>query len=387
MSQRRILFLTPTVPWPADSGGRIRTQALITHAAREAQITLFCVAPPGGEGPPPATLTDACERIEVFPRTRPGLLSHFALSQLERFFHSAPMHTAVQRELSNGSHDLIHIDELSIARSVGSTSTTPVLLHHHKLDARLAHDLATRRLGVSFSEVAKITALERRCSRLHTHHAACSSSEVRYLEGRYSIRCALVPNGVDTQRFTPSDTLPKTDTILFLGTLSYEPNVHGLEWFVRKVMPLLAEDRPDLRLKIVGQDPAARVHALASDRVEVIGPVADPVPHLHAATCSIAPLFIGGGTRIKILESLAAGCPVVSTSVGAEALDLAPDSLSLADGSGAFRAAILSILDDPAAAHAKARTSSAAVRARYSWEASAAALLDAWESCCAKTPA
>jgi glycosyltransferase involved in cell wall biosynthesis len=152
-------------------------------------------------------------------------------------------------------------------------------------------------------------------------------------------------------------------------------------------MPLLAEDRPDLRLKIVGQDPSARVHALASDRVEVIGPVADPVPHLHAATCSIAPLFIGGGTRIKILESLAAGCPVVSTSVGAEALDLAPDSLSLADGSGAFRAAILSILDDPAAAHAKARTSSAAVRARYSWEASAAALLDAWESCCAKTPA
>lgn len=386
MSGPRVLFVTPTTPWPANSGGRIRSSQLIERAGREARITLFSVSPPDEITPAPQPLADACERIEVFKKTRPGLLARFALSKLERSFHSHHLHSAVQAALSENSYDLIHIDELSVARAIGFSATAPVLVHHHKLDARFATELARHGEGVSDGEVARIRALERRVCRAHSSHATCSPLEARSLTEEYGVRCAVVPNGFDPDLYKPAKRRPAPDTVLFLGTLSYQPNIHGLEWFVTEVLPLLHASRPNLKLKIAGLDPGPRVLALRSERVEVIGPVKDPAEHLHSAACSIAPLFIGGGTRIKILESLAAACPVVSTSAGAEGLTLPPDSAIIADGADAFSRALLSILDDPKSAETAALCASAVMHERHSWGASASALLEAWEDCASKTP-
>jgi len=383
MSRLKVLFLTPTVPWPDDSGGRLRTSQLIERAGRDAEITLFSVSTPGTTTQPPAALEAACERIEVFERSRPGLLARLALSRLERSFHSSALVNAVQSELSKGTYDLVHVDELSIARALGPACSAPVLIHHHKLDARLQRDLSERRLGVSDGEVAKVQALEKKVARTYSAHATCSGDEARSLEERYGVRCSVIPNGVDAEHYTPTDSLRDEDTMLFLGTLSYEANIHGLEWFVGEVLPLLLESRPSLRLQVVGTDPSPKVQSLACDHVEVIGPVPDPLPSLQRASCSIAPLFIGGGTRIKILESLAAGCPVVSTGVGAEGLELAAGAISLASDPDAFAAAVLRLLESTDVE--AMRATSDQVRALYSWEASASALLEAWESCVAKT--
>ncbi len=385
MSGLRVLFVTPTTPWPANSGGRIRSSQLIERAGREARITLFSVSPPGEIKTAPQPLAEACERIEVFKKTRPSLLARFALSKLERSFYSHHLHSAVQAALSENSYDLVHIDELSVARAVGFSATAPVLVHHHKLDARFATELARHGEGVSDGEVARIRALERRVCRAHSSHATCSPQEARSLTEEYGVRCTVVPNGFDPEQYKPAERRPDPDTILFLGTLSYQPNVHGLEWFVTEVLPLLHASRPSLKLKIAGADPSPRVLALRSERVDVIGPVKDPAEHLRSAACSIAPLFIGGGTRIKILESLAAACPVVSTSVGAEGLTLPPDSALIADGADAFSKALLSILDDPKSAETAALCASATMHERHSWGASASALLEAWEDCASKT--
>ena len=386
MSGPRVLFVTPTTPWPANSGGRIRTSQLIERAGSDARITLFSVSPPGVNMPAPERLSDACERIEVFEKTRPGLLARLALSQLERSFHSHHLHSAVQAALTEGSYDLVHIDELSVARTLGFSSTTPALIHHHKLDSRLATELAQHAQGVSDGEVARIRALERRVCRAHRSHAVCSSNEARYLTEKYSARCAVVPNGFDAEVFKPGGESPAQDCILFLGTLSYQPNVQGLEWFVRRVLPLVHAKRPGIKLKIAGLDPTPRVRALGNDRIEVLGEVSDPAEHFHRATCSIAPLLIGGGTRIKILESLAAACPVVSTSVGAEGLNLPEGSAMIADGEASFSAALLSLFDDVKKASDTALLTSRALQERYSWGASASALLEAWEDCASKTP-
>ena len=383
MSRPKILFITPTVPWPADSGGRLRTSQLIERAGREAEITLFSVSTPGASAQPPATLEAACERIEVFERSRPGLLARLALSRLERSFHSRALVNAVQLELSKGSYDLVHVDELSIARALGPACSAPVLIHHHKLDARLLRDLSERDLGVSDGEVAKVRALEKKVARAYGAHATCSREEADYLIERYNVRCSVVPNGVDADHYRPASSPRDAELLLFLGTLSYEANVHGLEWFVARVMPRLLEAKPTLRLQIAGTDPSPRVLALASEHVEVLGPVKDPLPSLQRASCSIVPLFIGGGTRIKILESLAAGCPVVSTGVGAEGLELASGAISIASDPDTFAQAVLSL---PERADSETtRATSDHVRAHYSWGASASALFEAWESCAAKT--
>ncbi len=385
MSRLKVLFLTPAVPWPADSGGRLRTSQLIQRAGREAEVTLYSVSPPGGSPPPPAELQSACERVRVFKRTRPGLLARLALSKLERSFHSRELFEATQTALTTSAFDLVHVDELSVARALGPARATPAIIHHHKLDARLQRDLSERHLGVTDGEVAKVRALEKKVARAHSSHAACSREEARYLEERYEVRCAVVPNGVDADHYRPPSSPRDPETVLFLGTLSYEANVHGLEWFVARVMPLLLLERPTLRLQIAGIEPSPSVLALSSDHVEVLGPVPDPLPILQRASCSIAPLFVGGGTRIKILESLAAGCPVVSTAVGAEGLELPAGAISLASDPEAFCAAILRSIDGADAE--TARATSEHVRAAYSWDASASALLEAWESCAAKTSA
>jgi glycosyltransferase involved in cell wall biosynthesis len=386
VSGPRVLFVTPTTPWPANSGGRIRTSQLIEHAGREARITLFAVSPSQVKEPAPRPLMDRCEGIEVFDRTRPGLLARFALSKLERSFHSDRLHSAVQAALSEGSYDLVHIDELSVARAVGFSRSSPVLVHHHKLDSKLAAELARLGEGVGDGEVARIRALERRVCRTHSYHAACSKEEARSLSEEFGVQCAVVPNGFDSDHFTPSEESPDQDTALFLGTLSYAPNIHGLEWFVGQVLPLVRANRPEFKLKIVGIDPSPRVLALRSEHVEVIGPVRDPLEHLHSAACSIAPLFIGGGTRIKILESLAAACPVVSTTVGAAGLTLPPGSTLIADDAASFSAALLTFLNDQEEARALAMRASEQMHQHYSWGASASALLDAWEDCASKTP-
>ena len=244
MSRLKVLFLTPTVPWPADSGGRLRTSHLIRCAGREAEITLYSVSPPDGCAPPPAEIESACEEVRVFERTRPGLLARLALSRLERSFHSRELVEATQAALSSGAFDLVHVDELSVARALGPNCPTPALIHHHKLDARLLGELSERRLGVTGGEVAKVRALEKKVARAHNRHATCSEEEARYLEERYGLRCAVVPNGVDADRFVPPSSARDPLSVLFLGTLSYEPNIHGLEWFVAEVMPLLLRAQP-----------------------------------------------------------------------------------------------------------------------------------------------
>ena len=383
MSRPRVLFLTPTMPWPEDSGGRLRTSQLLRRAGRDAELTLFSVETPGQSAQPPAHLESACREIRVFPRARPGLLARLALPQLERSFYSRALSDATQVALASRAFDVVHVDELSGARALGFSSQVPALIHHHKLDAHLHAKLSEHRRGVSDGEVAKVRALEKKVARAHSAHATCSEVEARLLRDRYGVRCAVIPNGVDADRFQPAEAPREAETLLFVGTLDYEPNIHGLEWFVAEVMPRLLRERPELRLQIAGSAPSDRALRLAGEGVEVLGPVSDPLPLLQRSSCSIAPLFIGGGTRIKILESLAACCPVVSTPVGAEGLELPPGALPMASTPEAFSAAILSQLAAPDAE--RSRSTSDYVRSSYSWDVSAAALLEAWESCAAST--
>ncbi|MDQ4090302.1 MAG: glycosyltransferase, partial [Actinomycetota bacterium] len=197
------------------------------------------------------------------------------------------------------------------------------------------------------------------------HMITTSPADAATLAGRYGRnRATAIPNAVRLPTFRPEPRSPTHD-LVFVGTLSYLPNAEGARWLCEEVLPRL----PGASVALVGSNPPEGVRALAEDsRVTVTGYVRDVAPWYGRARVAVVPLHAGGGTRIKVLEALAHNRPVVSTSVGAEGIDLQPgrDGMLVADGPPEFARACRTLLDDPELAGALASRGRDAVAARAS---------------------
>ena len=157
------------------------------------------------------------------------------------------------------------------------------------------------------------------------------------------------------------------DAIIFVGGFGHPPNVDAAAWLVREIMPLVWAQAPDVRLLLVGSAPPPEVQALAGPRVEVTGFVPDIAPLYARSRMSVSPLRYGAGVKGKIVASLQAGVPVVTTAIGNEGLDLVPGIEALVAGTAPMlAAAILDLWRDPAMQHRLARAGQAVLRDRYS---------------------
>ncbi len=182
-------------------------------------------------------------------------------------------------------------------------------------------------------------------------------------------RVVVVPNGVDLGRFRPSP-VPAEPRIVFTGALHTLPNRDGIGWFCQSVWPLIRDRIPAARLDIVGSRPPAEVLALGNQPGVAVHPdVPDVAPFLSQARLAVVPLRIGSGSRLKVLEALAAGRPVVATTIGVGGLQTrAGNDLLVGDDPESFTAAAVTVLTDPRLADTLAQRGLALVRERYSWE-------------------
>lgn len=214
--------------------------------------------------------------------------------------------------------------------------------------------------------------LEKKACLEAAHVIAVSDTDASMMRDIFGVKdISSVPTGVDLDQFRrPENTAPESD-LVFVGSMDWMPNVDGVQYFVRDILPLIRRERPECTLTIVGRMPPPEIVALAraDSRIRVTGTVPDVRPDLWGARASIVPLRSGGGTRLKIYESMAGGVPVVSTTVGAEGLDVThPDNILLADSAEAFADSCLQLLNDESA---RARMSAAAlhlVTSRFSWD-------------------
>ncbi|HBY62919.1 MAG TPA: glycosyl transferase family 1, partial [Solibacterales bacterium] len=158
---------------------------------------------------------------------------------------------------------------------------------------------------------------------------------------------------------------PET-TLVFVGSMDWMPNIDGVDWFLAEVWPLIRERRPETTLAIVGRTPPQRF--LERRDISVTGTVPDVRPYLWSGRLSIVPLRIGGGTRLKIYEAMAAGLPVVSTTVGAEGLEVDGTEIALGDTPRDFADACLRLLAGEEARRRQAAAALSRVAARFSWE-------------------
>jgi glycosyltransferase involved in cell wall biosynthesis len=212
---------------------------------------------------------------------------------------------------------------------------------------------------------------ESRMCRSAARVIAVSPQDADTMRKMFAVEAFSVPTGVDLEYFRrPQNPQPAAD-LVFVGSMDWMPNSDGVNYFVREILPLIWERKPDCTLAIVGRSPSPAMQALAKQdsRIHVTGTVPDVRPWLWGASVSIVPLRIGGGTRLKIYEAMAAGTATVSTLIGAEGLDVShPANIRLADTPADFAGQCLSLLDDVSQRQAEAGEALRLVTSRFSWD-------------------
>jgi glycosyltransferase involved in cell wall biosynthesis len=248
------------------------------------------------------------------------------------------------------------------------------VLFQHNVETLLwqrqaAHEPSLVRRLLFRVEAAKMQRYERAALRRFEHIIAVSPHDREAMSDAIPAdRITVVPTGVDLEQFRGyAGRDAGTDNVVFLGSMDWEANIDGAEYFCREIWPDMLRRVPTARFQIVGRNPAPRVQRLASESVEITGSVPSVVPYLASAAVFVVPLRIGGGTRLKIFEGMAMGRAVVSSSVGAEGLNVTHgrDAL-LADTPSAFSDAVVDLLTNPMQRHALG-AAAAQLAARYDW--------------------
>jgi glycosyltransferase involved in cell wall biosynthesis len=206
----------------------------------------------------------------------------------------------------------------------------------------------------------------------------CSDTdERRLLEQVPEARTAIVPNAADVEYYQPRPTDPPPDgrTVVFFGLLSYVPNVDGVTHFLEDIWPRIAAAHPEARCKIIGGRAPPWLQAMAGPRIELSGFVPDLRPHLAEAAAVVVPLRLGGGTRLKIVEAMAMGKAIVSTTLGAEGITAVPGrDLLVEDHPAAFGDAVSRLLAEPGLARRIGQSARQLAVEQYSWSGAARAL-------------
>jgi len=389
-----VLVLDEDLPYPLDTGKRIRTWNLLRRLAQQHNVTLLCRGTPGEHS---AHIEAEGIRVRLVPPLPVWSGWRLYLRLLGNLFSLLPYSVAkhytrdFRRELSavlrQQQFDLVHCEWTPYAAYLPAARDVRQLIATHNVESQIwwrrwAHSQTVMERIFFALQAWKMKRFECRVLRSADQVTAVSEPDAAQLHSWGIGGVSVVENGVDLNNFAPPEaTYGDDDEVLFLGSLDWYPNEEAVCWLLREVWPRIQAQRPQTRLRIVGRRPTADLKsALALQRgVELNADVADVRPYLGRAAVVVVPLHIGGGSRIKILEGLAMGRAVLSTSIGAEGLTVVDGvHLHLADTSQLFAARLLELLDSPAERQQLGANGRQLVRERYGWDRIARVLDGVW---------
>ena len=390
----RILWVKADKLLPVQNGGNIRTYHVLRYLSERHQLTFYSYyggAPdPGYERELQRQLPGAvavCTGKRELSEVARGLdyLSHlgahapYAVSR----FAGARVQKQLQTWFREQRYDVAVCDFLDAAINFPGRLNIPSVLFQHNVESEIWRrhaDTAGNPVKKMLyrMEFRKMLRYERAAVRKFQHVIAVSENDralmTKWVDGD---RVTVVPTGVDLAQYRPAPNPLDISAplVTFVGAMDWEPNVDGVEYFCAEVWPAIKAEVPQARLRIVGRNPDRRVQKWASNSInndnsiEVTGRVPSVVEHLRQSAVIIVPLRIGGGTRLKIYEAMATGKAVVSTTIGAEGLDVHHGhDIMLADDPRSFAQAVIMLLRDPELRR-RYENAAAETAARYDWPA------------------
>ncbi len=384
----KILWVKSDFLHPTTKGGHIRTLEMLKrlHARHEIHYVALDL-PEQAEGVERSA--EYCTRAyPVAHRTPTRATPGFWLQAVQGMFSRVPV--SVQRYaselmkrrvgalLESEEFDAVVCDFLFAAPNIPDLGAA--VLFQHNVEAliwkrRAAHASSLLQRLYFRRQYEKMLLYEGAACRAAKRVIAVSEDDARWMRLEYGAASVdAVPTGVDIEHFTPRSAHDRATDLVFVGSMDWTPNIDGLRWFVAEVLPLIRARRPDCQLTVAGRRPTREIRYLMEKdkRILVTGTVPDVRPHLWGAAVAIVPLRIGGGTRLKIYEAMAAKVPVVSTTIGAEGLDVRNgENILIADSPRQFADACLALLDDPGLRRGLARSAWEKVSDCYSWDIAA----------------
>ncbi len=380
----RILFLAHLFPLPLDSGGKIKSYHTLRILSGAHDVFTVSYLRGEDEAQLVPELRKLGDGIEIdLTRTKITQLADLTTSILtNRSFiisrdYRAQMHRAIREAVDSFKPDVIHIDHLQMAQFVDFNGPYKVVLDNHNVESLIIQRVAQTAESVAVRTYAalewpKLRKYELDICRRSDLVLMVSEQDVASLRALDSQLGAVeaVPIGVDVDHFQPVERVADSKNILSIGTMHWPPNVDSMLYFHREILPLVSQRVPNCSLTIAGQKPVDSIRALAEDkRVDIIGYVDDDRQLSRQCGVFIVPLRSGSGVRVKILNALAMGLPVVSTSIGAEGLAVnSGEHLLIADTPNDFADAVVKILTDRELADRLGANGRRLVYEEYSWE-------------------
>ena len=372
-----ILLLTPQLPYPPHQGTSLRNFHIIRGLAERHPVSLlsFLESNQSMDAEKIRPLSTLCQIIEIVPvpqRSTGKRLQQLVTTRRPDMAHrlfSPEFNGKLQKLLTENQFDIVQIEGIELARAIEivrvASPRSKIVFDDHNAETELQRRNFLTDLGIlhrwpaavySWIQVGRLRRFERWACMESDAVTAVSDADREHLlalsgqaSGISPLSITVIPNSIDvTQYETAPDEVISFD-LMFSGKMDYRPNVDAVLWFAEEVWPGIKAKRPSTTWAIVGQKPHARLEPLRDlDGVTITGWVDSMAPYLHGAKISIMPFRIGSGTRLKIIEAMAAKKPIVSTPIGAEGFPLRHDKeLLLAETATGLETAVLHLLDSP----------------------------------------
>jgi polysaccharide biosynthesis protein PslH len=377
----RILFLTARLPYPPTRGDRLRSYHFLRVLSREHQITLLSFIADESESANLAQLRPFCAEVNLIHRApwqaaiSTGLNSWRSLPLQSLYYRSPVMQQAVNRLLDRQHFDVVYVHLFRMAQYVADRQRPYRILD---LTDAISREV-TRSLPylppiwrvIYRLELPRIERYEREISRQFNQTWLISAADRRAIfADNPPDEIQVVPNGVDIDRYRPSTRGPVAPVLAFVGAMSVFHNIDAAEFLVYEILPLVRLENPGASVNIIGDNPSPRVQQLAAvPGVNVTGHVVDLNAALNQSAVFVAPLRFAAGIQNKVLEAMAAGLPVVTTSYvnnGIEAEDRR--HLLVADDAVSIAAAVVELLNDSELRASLGQAGREFVAHRYRWE-------------------
>jgi len=382
-----ILVVYPYIPYPIDRGTYQRVFHLLRELAKNHTIDLIALSEKGERVEHRSVFESFCRKVVFVPFEHPpwpNLFPNRLLNSLPttiRHWWLPQLADTIGSMLDQNEYDMVHVCDIVMAQYfLKDHLEIPLSVDRSRVDLQFQEEQYARMpKGIKSSllyreQVWKLRRFEHMVARRSSVQVVCGPDDETFIRSQVSnhVPVEVVTNGVDLEYFSPNSSAVSRDaapTVLYCGAMDYMPNVDALRWYFGEIHPRLKKMVPDLQVLIVGKSPAEEVKAYGElPDVTVTGGVPDVRPWYRRAWAQIVPLRIGGGTRLKIPESMAMGTPVISTTIGAQGLNLAHGTdILLADTPEMFAHYTERMLHDEALRLKIEERGMQTCRARFGW--------------------
>ena len=402
----KILWVGHFLPWPLRGGSLIRTYHLIREAARNNEVSFLgfnqraLLRTEAEISAAVEALLEFCCRVRALPitmergplaRERIVFKSLFSGCYDEWWLASRHMAHALVEEWRRFKPDIIHFDTIGMFRYRSLFAAQATVLNHHNIESHMMFRRAQNEersiaRAILLLQARRLQALETKsATRFDMHFTVSDLDRDRLVVVAPQARVEVVPNGVDIEYFMPpkKNCEAKPQAAIFVGGLNWNPNRKAVKWFLDEVHPLLLQRHPEYTFTIVGRDPPREVLAMArrDPQIIVTGEVEDVRPYVEKASVFVTPIREGGGTRLKVLNAIAQGIPLVATSVAVEGINVRNGVHALlADDAIGFAQAVGLLFRDVHLRKAISRAGRELVVREFSWEVIGRQLKAAYET-------